>query len=153
MPSASILDLAKASEGLSTLYGALLSAGFDDELSGSGPFTVFAPTNDAFAALPPGTLESLTPTQLEDILDYHIVNGTAIESSTLSAGMTAMTVEGSSLEITSVSPSVIINGESTVITADIMASNGIIHLIDSVLMPPPETPSVDPISEESEEDP
>jgi len=147
----SILEIAGSNPDFSTLTTLLGQAGFMDELSGPGPFTVFAPTNAAFDKLPAGTLSSLRSNlvALEDILDYHIVNGTAIMSTSLKVGMTAPTLEGSTVKVTSLSP-VKIN-TATVISPDIVASNGVIHVIDSVLTPPPEVPSADPPSVESED--
>jgi uncharacterized surface protein with fasciclin (FAS1) repeats len=146
-----ILDIASSSADLKTLANALSKAGFEDELDGPGPFTVFAPTDDAFNKLPPGTLDSLSLMRLEDILDYHIINGTAVKSSDLTLNMKPMTVEGSTLKITSLSPTVMINGVARVITADIIASNGVIHKIDTVLIPPPDVPSAESPSVESED--
>ena len=108
-----------------------------DALSGDGPFTVFAPTDDAFAALPAGTVESLllpeNLTTLQDILKYHVVPAKVL-STDLSLNQKAPTLEGSDVTVTSLDP-VKIN-ESEVIQADVMASNGVIHVIDAVLMPP-----------------
>jgi uncharacterized surface protein with fasciclin (FAS1) repeats len=151
LPMGNILDIASSSADLKTLASALSKAGFEDELDGPGPFTVFAPTDDAFNKLPPGTLDSLSLMRLEDILDYHIINGTAVKSSDLTLNMKPMTVEGSTLKITSLSPTVMINGVATVITADIIASNGVIHKIDTVLIPPPDVPSAESPSVESED--
>lgn len=120
-----------------------MQAGFADELNGPGPYTVFAPTDDAFAALPEGTLASLTPMQLEDILDYHIVFGTAVLSGDLTLNMKARTIEGSTIKVTALEPDVMINDAAKVIMPDVGASNGVIHVIDAVLMPPPEAPSAE----------
>ena len=120
-----------------TLVAALKAAGLVDALSGDGPFTVFAPTDDAFAALPAGTVESLllpeNLTTLQDILKYHVVPAKVL-STDLSLNQKAPTLEGSDVTVTSLDP-VKIN-ESEVIQADVMASNGVIHVIDAVLMPP-----------------
>jgi uncharacterized surface protein with fasciclin (FAS1) repeats len=89
--------------------------------------------------------------RLEDILDYHIINGTAVKSSDLTLNMKPMTVEGSTLKITSLSPTVVVNGVATVITADIIASNGVIHKIGTVLIPPPDVPKAESPSVESED--
>ena len=108
-----------------------------DALSGDGPFTVFAPTDDAFAALPAGTVESLllpeNLTTLQDILKYHVVPAKVL-STDLTLNQHATTLEGSDVTVTSLDP-VKIN-ESEVIQADVMASNGVIHVISAVLMPP-----------------
>jgi uncharacterized surface protein with fasciclin (FAS1) repeats len=145
-----ILDIASSSADLKILASALSKAGFRDELDRPGPFTVFAPTDEAFKKLPPGTLDSLSLMQLEDILDYHIIKGNAVEASDLTLNMRPMTMEGSTLKITSLSP-VKINDVAMVTTADIMASNGVIHKIDTVLMPPADVPSAESPSVESED--
>ena len=104
---------------------------------GDGPFTVFAPTDDAFAALPAGTVESLllpeNLTTLQDILKYHVVPAKVL-STDLTLNQHATTLEGSDVTVTSLDP-VKIN-ESEVIQADVMASNGVIHVLDAVLLPP-----------------
>ena len=106
-------------------------------MSGDGPFTVFAPTDDAFAALPAGTVESLllpeNLTTLQDILKYHVVPAKVL-STDLTLNQHATTLEGSDVTVTSLDP-VKIN-ESEVIQADVMASNGVVHVLDAVLMPP-----------------
>jgi uncharacterized surface protein with fasciclin (FAS1) repeats len=109
-------------------------------LKGDGPFTVFAPTNEAFAALPDGTLESLlmpkNKDRLIEILTYHVVAGKVL-SSDLSDGMKAKTVEGSDITVHINDSGVKIN-EANVAAADIMASNGVVHVIDRVIIPPME---------------
>lgn len=132
------------------LAGALKKAGFGDELNRPGPFTVFAPTDAAFKKLPKGTIERLSVMRLEDILDYHIISGAAVRSTDLTLNMKAMTLEGSPLKITKLSPNVMIDGVAKVTMTNIIASNGIIHKIDTVLMPPPDVPSAEsPASKES----
>lgn len=133
MSEMDIVDTAVDAGSFTTLAGALETAGLVETLKGDGPFTVFAPTDDAFAALPEGTLEGLSEEELTAILTYHVVPG-AVMSSDLSDGMTAATVEGSEVTF-SVGDSVMV-GDATVTSADIEASNGVIHVIDSVLMPP-----------------
>ncbi|WP_273523469.1 fasciclin domain-containing protein [Rhodosalinus sediminis] len=130
-----IVDTAVEAGNFTTLATALEAAGLVETLKGDGPFTVFAPTDDAFAALPEGTVEGLledTDT-LTSILTYHVVPG-AVMSSDLSDGMTAETVQGSEVEISIMDGTVMVDG-ATVTTADIEASNGVIHVIDSVIMP------------------
>ena len=130
-----IVDTAVEAGNFTTLATALEAAGLVETLKGDGPFTVFAPTDDAFAALPEGTVEGLledTDT-LGSILTYHVVPG-AVMSSDLSDGMTAETVQGSEVEISIMDGTVMVDG-ATVTTADIEASNGVIHVIDSVIMP------------------
>ncbi len=107
-----------------------------DDLSGPGPFTVFAPTDDAFAKLDPAVLDDLlnnNTAALADILLYHVVSG-AVMSTDLSDGMTADTLQGESLNVAISADGVMIN-DAMVVVADIEASNGVIHVIDTVLLP------------------
>lgn len=132
-----IVDIASADKSLSTLVTAVKAADLVETLSGKGPFTVFAPTNDAFAALPKGTLEELLKPEnkheLQEILTYHVVSG-AIDSKSLKSGP-LKTVEGEEVNVKVENGQVTVNG-AKVITADIKASNGVIHVIDGVLHPP-----------------
>lgn len=132
-----IVNVASETENLSTLVKALKAAGLVETLEGEGPFTVFAPTNEAFNKLPEGTLESLlmpeNKEKLKQILTYHVVAG-KVASGDLVNGMTAETVEGSEIRIT-MGDHVMIN-DATVVTADVEASNGVVHIIDTVIMPP-----------------
>lgn len=132
-----IVELASDTDALSTLVAAIKAAGLVETLEGDGPFTVFAPTNEAFEALPEGTLESLLLEENRDllvqILTYHVVPG-KVMSSDLSDGMMAETVEGSDLTIGVNNYGVKIN-EASVVEADIEASNGVVHVIDSVILP------------------
>jgi len=136
------VELAATTKSLSKLVKLLGKADLVDAISGEGPFTALAPTNDAFDKLPKGTLESLKDdtAMLGDILKYHVIPG-KVKSTDLKVGSTAMTVEGSEVEVTALSPNVMIN-KATVTRADIMASNGIIHLIDTVLIPPADEPDM-----------
>lgn len=135
--SSDIVDLAVQTESLSTLVQAVKAAGLVETLKGEGPYTVFAPTNEAFSKLPEGTLESLLKPENKDklvqILTYHVVPGN-IQSTDLKDGMTAKTAEGSEIEV-NLGESVMINN-ATVVNADIEASNGVVHVIDTVIMPP-----------------
>ncbi len=138
-------DLA-ASAGLSsehsTLLKALVAAGLADRAKGAGPFTVFAPTNAAFSKLPSATLTDLMKpsmkTQLANILSYHVVEG-SFKAADLTDGQTIKTVTGETLTVSKQGGSVMIKdakgGSATVTTADIEATNGVVHSIDSVLMP------------------
>ena len=129
-----IVDIAAGAGTFNTLVAAVQAAGLVDTLKGEGPFTVFAPTDEAFAALPEGTVEALLadiPT-LTAILTYHVVPG-AVMSGDLTDGMMAQTVNGQSVTI-SLANGVQVNG-ANVITADIEASNGVIHVIDAVILP------------------
>ncbi|MGC0223865.1 fasciclin domain-containing protein [Pseudooceanicola nitratireducens] len=131
-----IVDTAAEAGSFTTLLAAAEAAGLVDTLKGEGPLTVFAPTDDAFAALPEGTVDSLllpeNKDKLTQILTYHVVAG-AVKSTDLSDGMKAATVEGSEITV-DLDNGVMIN-DATVVQADIEASNGVIHVIDSVLMP------------------
>lgn len=132
-----IVTIASTTEGFSTLVAALEAADLVTTLQGDGPFTVFAPTDDAFAALPAGLLDKLLlPENLESltaILLYHVVDG-AVYSSELTDGDT-VTLEGSSVTTLITADGVTVN-EANVTTADIAATNGVIHVIDQVLIPP-----------------
>ena len=130
-----IVDTAVANGSFTTLVAAVQAAGLVDTLKGEGPFTVFAPTDAAFAALPAGTVEGLLadiPT-LTGILTYHVLPG-AVMSSALSEGLTAATVNGANVTFT-LANGPQINGANIVMT-DIQTSNGVIHVIDAVILPP-----------------
>ncbi|MFD1914064.1 fasciclin domain-containing protein [Halodurantibacterium flavum] len=133
---ADIVDTAVATGDFTTLVAAVEAAGLVETLKGEGPFTVFAPTDAAFGALPEGTVDSLllpeNRDQLVSILTYHVVPG-AVMSSDLTEGMTATTVEGSDVTIT-LADGPMVDG-ANIVTADIEASNGVIHVIDAVIMP------------------
>lgn len=131
-----IVATAQGAGNFSTLLAAAEAAGLVETLKGEGPYTVFAPTDEAFAALPEGTVESLlqpeNQDQLTSILTYHVVPG-EVMSSDLTDGMTPTTVQGGSVTIDT-DGGVMVNS-ANVVTADIQASNGVIHVIDEVLMP------------------
>ncbi len=133
--SMDIVDTAVDAGSFTTLVAAVEAAGLVDTLKGEGPFTVFAPTDEAFAALPEGTVEALLadPEALAAILTYHVVPG-AVMSTDLSDGMTATTVNGQDITI-GTEGGVTVN-DANVVTADIEASNGVIHVIDAVILPP-----------------
>jgi len=134
-----IVTLAMETESLSTLVAAVKAGGLVETLQGDGPFTVFAPTNEAFAALPEGTLESLLKPENKDqliaILTYHVVPG-KVMSSDLSDGQTAKTVNGADITV-SLDGGAMIN-DAKVAMADVEASNGVVHVIDKVILPPTE---------------
>jgi transforming growth factor-beta-induced protein len=130
----SITEIAAVNNQFSTLVGALQTTGLDAVLDGAGEFTVFAPTNDAFAALPEGTLESLSEEQLESILLYHVL-GAGVFSGQLDAQQTVETLSGEPIFITAGSGGVIVNGTASVTSADIEARNGVIHVLDGVILP------------------
>ena len=139
--SLDIVDTAVADGRFTTLATALEAAGLIDTLKGEGPFTVFAPTDEAFAALPEGTLDSLLadPTALADVLLYHVVAGEVLAADVVALD-SADTVEGQPLSILVDGDSVMV-GDANIILTDVMASNGVIHVIDAVLLPPTETAS------------
>lgn len=132
-----IVTLAMNTDALSTLVTAVKAAGLVETLQGEGPFTVFAPTNDAFAALPKGTFDNLLKPENKDklasILTYHVVAG-KVMSSDLKDGMTAETVNGATITI-SLKDGAKVN-QANVVNADVEASNGVVHVIDAVIMPP-----------------
>lgn len=133
---ADIVDTAVAAGSFSTLVAAVQAAGLVDTLKSEGPFTVFAPTDEAFAALPKGTVDTLllpeNKDQLVAILTYHVIAGKVL-STDLSDGMTATTVQGSDVTI-GTTGGVTVNG-ANVVAADVAASNGVIHVIDAVILP------------------
>ena len=135
--TADIVDLAVSTEFLSTLVAAVKAGDLVETLKGDGPFTVFAPTNEAFNNLPEGTLESLLLPENKDklvaILTYHVVPG-KVKSTDLSDGMKASTVQGSEIKVAISGNGVKIN-EANVTAADIDAQNGIVHVIDRVILP------------------
>lgn len=132
-----LVQIAASNPDFSTLVGAVKSAGLADTLSGPGPFTIFAPTNEAFAKLPAGTLASLTPEQLKSILTYHVVAGNVMAKDVKSGKV--KTVNGEELTITVNNGKVTITDAKgntvNVVKTDIVGSNGVIHVIDGVLMP------------------
>jgi uncharacterized surface protein with fasciclin (FAS1) repeats len=134
--SKDIVAIASGDAQFKTLTKALGSAGLVTTLQGKGPFTVFAPTDAAFAALPKGTVENLlkpeNKAQLTKILTYHVVPGSVLSTSLKSGDVKS--VEGTSLKV-AVSPGKVNVGGANVVKADIKASNGVIHVIDKVLMP------------------
>ncbi len=137
MATGDIVETATAAGSFKTLLTAATAAGLVDTLKGAGPFTVFAPTDDAFAALPAGTLDGLLkdPEALKKILLYHVVSGKVMADQVV--GMTsADTVEGQPIKITVKDGTVYLNDTVKVVTTDIPASNGVIHVIDAVLLPP-----------------
>ncbi len=133
--AADIVDTAVSAGNFTTLVAALKAAGLVDTLKGPGPFTVFAPTDAAFAKLPAGTVDSLlkNPEKLKDILTYHVVSGSVMAADVMKM-KTAKTVEGSSVRIRTKNGKVMIDN-ATVVKADIACDNGVIHVIDTVIMP------------------
>ena len=144
-----IVDIAAGSESFTTLVAAVREAGLVETLKSKGPFTVFAPTNDAFAKLPAGTVDYLLKSEnkaaLTGILTYHVVAGNLDANAVLAAikkgggKAVLITVQGGKLTAEVVNGKVVLTdekgGKATVITTDLKASNGVIHVIDAVLMP------------------
>jgi uncharacterized surface protein with fasciclin (FAS1) repeats len=132
-----IVDTAVAAGTFNTLAAALTAAGLVETLKGPGPFTVFAPTDAAFAALPAGTVEDLLKPENKDklvaVLTYHVVPG-AVMAADLTEGMMAATVNGAEVTIT-LDGGAKVNG-ANITAADIAATNGVIHVIDAVILPP-----------------
>jgi len=137
-----IVDTAVGAKKFTTLVAAVKAAGLVETLKGKGPFTVFAPLDSAFAKLPEGTVATLVKPEnkktLTGILTYHVVAGKVMAADAIKvaegAGK-AKTVQGSEIKITLKNGSVYVNG-AKVVTADVKCSNGVIHIIDSVIMPP-----------------
>ena len=133
--AADIVDTAVSAGNFTTLVAAVKAAGLVDTLKGVGPFTVFAPTDEAFAKLPAGTVDALLkdPAKLKDILLYHVVSG-KVMAADVSKMKTAKTVEGGSVKVHAMGGKVMIDNAS-VVKADIACDNGVIHVIDTVILP------------------
>jgi uncharacterized surface protein with fasciclin (FAS1) repeats len=136
-----IVETAIAAGSFETLVTAVQAAGLVETLQGAGPFTVFAPTDEAFAKLPAGTVEGLLedPEALANILLYHVVPG-KVMAAQVSDGLTATTAQGATVTFTVADGAVKIN-DANIVTTDIEASNGVIHVIDSVILPPADAPA------------
>jgi len=132
-----VVDIAVGSPDHTTLVAAVTAAGLVETLSGPGPFTIFAPTNAAFAALPAGTVENLVEPenkdQLTSILTYHVVSGNVLAAD-LTDGQKVTTLNGQELTVSIANGVVKING-ATVTAADLTGSNGVIHVVDGVILP------------------
>ena len=137
IPSKNIVENAMGSADHTTLVAAVKAAGLVETLSGAGPFTVFAPTNDAFSALPAGTVDNLLKPEMKadltGVLTYHVISG-SVKSSDLTDGMELTTVQGGKLKVSVKDGIVMVNGAKVTI-ADIISSNGVTHVIDAVLLP------------------
>ncbi len=136
--AADIVDTAVKAGQFNTLAAALQAANLVDTLKGAGPFTVFAPTDEAFKKLPPGTVENLlkpeNKAQLAKLLTYHVVPGKVMSASLAGKTTDAKTVEGQSVKIVATMAGVTVDN-AKVTTADVVADNGVIHVIDTVIMP------------------
>jgi len=133
-PSKNIIDTAIAAGNCTTLVAGIKTAGLTDKLTGKGPFTVFAPTDEAFKKLPPGALEALLKdsAKLKAVLSYHVVAGHVLAKDVKSGEV--MTLQGTALTAAVSSSGVQVNG-AHVKQADIAATNGVVHVIDAVIMP------------------
>ena len=131
---ASILETAAGAGCFNTLLAAVDAAGLRDALNSPGPFTVFAPVDDAFAALPPGTVQTLVdnPPQLARILKYHVLAG-SYDRATLAVQEAWTSLEGAPIPIRCADPFEVKN--ATVVTADIVCDNGVVHVINRVILP------------------
>ncbi|MBY0612783.1 MAG: fasciclin domain-containing protein [Beijerinckiaceae bacterium] len=136
-PEHDIVDTAVAAGSFKTLVAAVTAAGLVETLKGAGPFTVFAPSDDAFAKLPAGTVESLVEPEnkakLTKILTLHVMAGKVMAKDVAGKKLTPASVEGEELHVDG-THGVVVNG-ATVVTADIECTNGVIHLINTVIMP------------------
>jgi uncharacterized surface protein with fasciclin (FAS1) repeats len=136
--AADIVDTASSAGSFNTLVAAVKAAGLVETLKGEGPFTVFAPTDEAFKKLPPGTVENLlkpeNKAKLTKIVTYHVVPGKVTSGQLAGKRTQAKTVEGESIALDSTGRAVKVEN-ATVSTPDVMASNGVIHIIDTVMMP------------------
>ena len=138
-PMKTIVEVAVEAGNFNTLVAAVKAAGLVETLQGAGPFTVFAPTDAAFAKLPAGTVEALLADKekLASILTYHVVSGNVMSNQIVKAnGAKPSTVNGQAVDIVVRGGKVYVNG-AQVVSADVMASNGVIHVIDTVLLPKP----------------
>ena len=136
-PQNDIVATAQAAGVFDTLVTAVQEAGLVETLQSEGPFTVFAPTDEAFAALPDGTLETLleNPGQLAEVLTYHVVPG-RVFSGDVAGIEEAPSVQGQAIDVSANGGAVMLNGSANVVQTDILTTNGVIHVIDSVILPP-----------------
>jgi transforming growth factor-beta-induced protein len=137
--AADIVDTAVAAGSFKTLVAAVKAAGLVETLKSAGPFTVFAPTDEAFAKLPAGTLEMLlkpeNKAKLAGILTYHVVAGKVMAADVVKV-KSAKSVQGGDIKVKVAGGTVMLNGTSKVVKTDIATDNGVIHVIDTVIMPP-----------------
>lgn len=138
MVKSDIVDTAVAAGGFTTLVAAVQAAGLEDTLRSDGPFTVFAPTDEAFAALPAGTVENLLKPENKDqlvaVLTYHVLAGKTYAADLAGQTLSAPTVNGAEVNVDGTDG--VKANNATVVAADVKASNGVIHVIDTVLLPP-----------------
>lgn len=137
MAAGDIIEVASAAGTFNTLAQALTAAGLVETLKGAGPFTVLAPTDEAFAKIPEADLQALLANkeELTKVLTYHVISGN-VPASQVTGMTSATTLEGREITISVVDGQVVINGTANVTATDVAATNGVIHVIDTVLMPP-----------------
>jgi uncharacterized surface protein with fasciclin (FAS1) repeats len=137
LPKKDIVDTAAEAKTFNTLLAAAKAAGLVDTLKSKGPFTVFAPTDEAFARLPAGTVEALLADKqkLAAILTYHVVSGRVLSTDLSEGATSAKTVQGSSVKVNRTEDGKVTVDGAKVIAADIIAGNGVIHVIDAVILP------------------
>jgi len=137
-PTQDIVEIAAGHGSFNTLVAAVKAAGLVETLKGAGPFTVFAPTDEAFAKLPAGTVENLLKPENKDqlvaVLTYHVLPARVMSSDIAGKKLEAATVQGQSVAVDATGDSVKVDG-ATVVAADVAATNGVIHVIDSVILP------------------
>jgi uncharacterized surface protein with fasciclin (FAS1) repeats len=150
-PTMDIVDTAVSAGSFNTLVTAVQAAGLVDALKGEGPFTVFAPTDEAFAAVPAETLEALLadPEALSQVLLYHVLSGQVLAES-VTDGLSADTLQGAPVAFSVMDGKAMIN-DATIVATDVLATNGVIHVIDRVILPPAEAASEDATPAASEE--
>ncbi len=137
MAAGDVIEVAAAAGTFNTLAQALTAAGLVETLKGAGPFTILAPTDEAFAKIPEADLQALLANkeELTKVLTYHVISGN-VPASQVTGMTSATTLEGRDITISVVDGKVIINGNANVVVTDVAATNGVIHVIDAVLMPP-----------------
>jgi uncharacterized surface protein with fasciclin (FAS1) repeats len=137
--AADIVDTAVSAGSFNTLVAAVQAAGLVETLKGEGPFTVFAPTDEAFAKLPAGTVENLLKPENKDqlvaVLTYHVLPGKVMSDDVIGKRVETATVQGSNVVVAGIA-GVYVNNNAKVVQADVEASNGVIHVIDRVILPP-----------------
>jgi uncharacterized surface protein with fasciclin (FAS1) repeats len=137
--AADIVDTAVSAGSFNTLVAAVQAAGLVETLKGEGPFTVFAPTDEAFAKLPAGTVENLLKPENKDqlvaVLTYHVLPGKVMSDDVIGKRVETATVQGANVVVAGIA-GVYVNNNAKVVQADVEASNGVIHVIDRVILPP-----------------
>lgn len=135
-----IIDVAQGAGDFTTLVSAIESAGLTDKLEGPGPFTVFAPTDEAFAALPEGALDDLMKPENKEkliaLVEYHVLPARVTSEDVSKDVPSPATVQGAAMTLETTEDGKVMAGDAHIVTPDIMATNGVVHIVDKVLMPP-----------------